>query len=528
MAFPQVASTSTGNDTTSGSGAVTLPSGVVAGNRLVMVVDVDNGNLSDIIISASGTGWDKLGQENDAGAVRSALFEKKSASGDSADAVTISFSGQTIAEACSYTVYRITDHDATAALEFAVQSHTDVGDTNPSASLDAPSLTPSWGSADTLWMWAGCWDNSSRTISAFPTNYSSNQTTNVGASGASGDVSIAMATREAAASSEDPGAATISAAEQWNAWTIAIKPSGGGGGATAVTLTGPSSGTVGVSSSNFTVGANGAITGDVVVTPSDGGDGGAFSPTSVTINSGSPTGTFTYTPANVGTPTATISVTNDGGLSNPAGIDYTATAAPTGPTINTQPSNQTVTTPAAATFTVAATTSGGTLTYQWQRSTDSGSNWANVSTGTGGTSASYTTAATTVSGGDANNGDLYRCAVTDDNGTTNSSSASLTVNAAASSDVRLSIGALGERGGYFASQSVVRWRVFSLDGATLHHTGTTGSTDTGGILTIDINSAAFNVGDDVEFEVLFHDGATDPLDRTVTVIGGYITAAAQT
>lgn len=113
-----------------------------------------------------------------------------------------------------------------------------------------------------------------------------------------------------------------------------------------------------------------------------------------------------------------------------AGTSFT-TSATAGPTINTQPSSATVTTPTAATFTVAATTSGGALSYQWQRSTNGGGSWANVTTGTGGTTSSYTTAATSVSGGNANNGDQYRCAVTDSNGTVNTSAATLTVNAAA-------------------------------------------------------------------------------------------------
>lgn len=100
--------------------------------------------------------------------------------------------------------------------------------------------------------------------------------------------------------------------------------------ATAITLTNasPNSGPVGVASNNFTVGANGAISGTVVVTPSDGGAGGAFTPTSVSISSGSPTGTFTYTPT---TPTGakTISVINNGGLTNPSSMTYTATAGAT-------------------------------------------------------------------------------------------------------------------------------------------------------------------------------------------------------
>lgn len=98
-----------------------------------------------------------------------------------------------------------------------------------------------------------------------------------------------------------------------------------GGAATATTLSGPSSGTTGVPSSNFTVGANGTITGTVTVTPNDGGDGGTFAPTSVAISSGTPTATFTYTPASTGV--KGIGATNDGGLSNPTSINYTSNAA---------------------------------------------------------------------------------------------------------------------------------------------------------------------------------------------------------
>ena len=68
----------------------------------------------------------------------------------------------------------------------------------------------------------------------------------------------------------------------------------------------------------------------------------------------------------------------------------------------TQPTGSTVCVGATATFTAAAT--GSSLTYQWQVSTDGGTNWANVSTGTGGTTLSYTTPATTA----AMNGYQYR------------------------------------------------------------------------------------------------------------------------
>jgi len=95
--------------------------------------------------------------------------------------------------------------------------------------------------------------------------------------------------------------------------------------ATAVTLTGPTSGLTGIASTNFTVGANGTIVGTVTVTPSDSSGGGSFTPTSVAISSGTLTATFTYTSGSVGV--KSISVTNNGGLSNPSAVSYTATSA---------------------------------------------------------------------------------------------------------------------------------------------------------------------------------------------------------
>lgn len=92
-----------------------------------------------------------------------------------------------------------------------------------------------------------------------------------------------------------------------------------------------------------------------------------------------------------------------------------------GPVITDQPDDANKLTGETATFTVAATGTG-TLTYQWQR--DTGSGYSDIG---GATSSSYTTAALTV----ADDADLYRCNVTDDNGTTASNSALLTVDLAA-------------------------------------------------------------------------------------------------
>jgi hypothetical protein len=75
---------------------------------------------------------------------------------------------------------------------------------------------------------------------------------------------------------------------------------------------------------------------------------------------------------------------------------------PTGYAITSQPTDQSVTNGFTATFSVTATGAG--LTYQWERSTDSGSSWNNVN---GANAADYTTPATTA----ADNGNQYRVVV---------------------------------------------------------------------------------------------------------------------
>ena len=86
----------------------------------------------------------------------------------------------------------------------------------------------------------------------------------------------------------------------WLAFTSStlLSACGGGGGDNAptsitVTLSGPSSGIVNVTSTIFTVGAVGPIGANIVVTPSSGSGGGTFTPTTVTLTTAAPTATFT-------------------------------------------------------------------------------------------------------------------------------------------------------------------------------------------------------------------------------------------
>ncbi|MGD0058154.1 MAG: cellulase family glycosylhydrolase [Verrucomicrobiia bacterium] len=71
------------------------------------------------------------------------------------------------------------------------------------------------------------------------------------------------------------------------------------------------------------------------------------------------------------------------------------------------PTNQSVCVGNTASFSVSAS-GANTPSYQWQVSTNGGSAWNPVSTGTGGTTTNYTTAATMA----GNNGAMFECAVT--------------------------------------------------------------------------------------------------------------------
>ena len=99
-------------------------------------------------------------------------------------------------------------------------------------------------------------------------------------------------------------------------------------------------------------------------------------------------------------------------------ITYTVQTG-TGPTIGTQPSNQSVCAGQNASFSITAT---GATSYQWQLSTDAGTTYNNIS---GATSSLYTVTGTTFS----QNGYRYRAVASGQCNSTNSNAGILTVNA---------------------------------------------------------------------------------------------------
>lgn len=88
------------------------------------------------------------------------------------------------------------------------------------------------------------------------------------------------------------------------------------------------SGKTGVASGNFTIAlAANQYPGSIIVTPAAAGVAGTFTPATVTLTDADRTKTVTFTPTSPGTGTATITTTDDGSMTNPAGVEYEVTAA---------------------------------------------------------------------------------------------------------------------------------------------------------------------------------------------------------
>ena len=117
-----------------------------------------------------------------------------------------------------------------------------------------------------------------------------------------------------------------------------------------------------------------------------------------------------------------VVVTNSAGSVTSSAVVLSVTLAPVATAFTTQPANQSVTAGSAAAFTVVATGTPAP-TLQWQRSTDAGSTFNNIS---GATDPTYNTGLTTLS----QTGERYRVLASNSAGSATSNAATLTVNAA--------------------------------------------------------------------------------------------------
>lgn len=203
-ATPVVQSRSSGASAAvnSTSHSITMPSGITAGDLLVIFFSTD-GN-SDAAINSGN--WVKLEEGHDASNVTGAVFYKYA---EGSDTATVTTSGS---EQSSHIVLRISGAGVPIA-----------GATNGNSTNSDPPSLDTGVSKNYLWV-ATRMGDSTVTATGAPSGYSNLQSQ---AAAGTGGASVDTAEYASTASTEDPGTFT-SAAEQWVAMTVAIPPSGMG------------------------------------------------------------------------------------------------------------------------------------------------------------------------------------------------------------------------------------------------------------------------------------------------------------
>ncbi|WP_161554236.1 RCC1 domain-containing protein [Stenotrophobium rhamnosiphilum] len=209
-----------------------------------------------------------------------------------------------------------------------------------------------------------------------------------------------------------------------NAVVLTINPASSGNAAPSFTTQPASQSVAEGSSATFTASATGTPTPTLQWQRSNNGGGSWVDISGETNNS------YTTSVTVAGNSGAQFRVvaTNSEGSVNSNVATLTVTAANAAPVFTTQPQDASVTAGSSAHFSVVA--SGvPTPTFQWQVSSDNGTNWINI---TGATSASYTTPATAA----GDNGKRFRAVASNSSASVNSNAALLTVSVSLTAVIR--------------------------------------------------------------------------------------------
>lgn len=212
MAFPSVVTTNTSVENTATlSHTVSLPSGISAGDLLIVVFAV-----RDIPDVTWPMGWTEIAEIDDTtNSDQTLAVAYRDADGGEGATITVTTSATKVSAHTSYRISGAAD-PAVQAPEVSTGAH------NLSEDPDPDSLTPTGGAKDYLWI-ACCGRGDNDVATAAPTNYG-----NLLTAGSTGFDAVASAERQLNASSEDPGIFNFPAPDaNWVAATVAIHPAPG-------------------------------------------------------------------------------------------------------------------------------------------------------------------------------------------------------------------------------------------------------------------------------------------------------------
>jgi hypothetical protein len=194
-----------------GSGAdshdVTLPSGIAAGDLLLMFV---NAPSDDGVPFTEPTGWD-LVAETETAIMGTVLFSRVADGGEGA---TATVGCEASCDLAAVTL-RISGHDGFEAEAPGVGN---------SGSIDPPAITPTGGEQEYLFL-AVCGFRGSGDLTDTPDNY-----TEVETAEDVGNIRTLVYERTLTATTEDPSTFDFTTNNAHSEWTVAVNPAAGGGG----------------------------------------------------------------------------------------------------------------------------------------------------------------------------------------------------------------------------------------------------------------------------------------------------------
>ncbi|MCK5319193.1 MAG: hypothetical protein KAJ55_14875 [Anaerolineales bacterium] len=214
MTFPAVETTATSVTSSSlTTHTIDTPAGVVSGDLLIAFIAMENDG-ADPQYSGWSDGFTEIKDKLTGGLAGANVgVAYKFSDGTEGANITVS---SVDAERAAHAMFRISSASLASAPEISA------GGSGLSAAPDPDNLIPVLLTRDYLWLVLAGYEKDDETITGFPTNYGSNQVTSSMFSGAT----IGIATRELAAAAENPGVFSMSGAEEWQAFTLAVTPLG--------------------------------------------------------------------------------------------------------------------------------------------------------------------------------------------------------------------------------------------------------------------------------------------------------------
>lgn len=216
MTFPvhEVASDVATSNGAGTSHVITLPATIASGDRLIAIIKSATPGAAFTYTwdnSTAGT-WSQIFELATADEERAAVYAKIADGTEDGLSLTITSSGSVATKALAV---RVSGAHASAAIEATTDA------TQNSATHDPPSITPSWGAADTLFIALAMQQGGVREYSAYPTSYTETGFVN---NGGNPGACIGYAYRANNTTTEDPSAFTSSASLRPIVATLAIRP----------------------------------------------------------------------------------------------------------------------------------------------------------------------------------------------------------------------------------------------------------------------------------------------------------------